>query len=805
MKTLSKVLSMLIVVVMCLSLFGASAYATVDVPDVYAGSFGTNEGNQAPDVIDVPDMSNAEPEVFDGDVEIPTTDSDVPNTVTVPGNENEDEFKITPYTTGETVIWTVDGKDYTSLQEAAGVAAKSSSRTVSLRQDSGSFFFTENATIGGNITINFGDEKIAITDGGITINNGTVTFTATENGGISHGSIIANTLNSGKLVINGGEYGDAFFGGTKNAIIKSGMFTSDPKDFADGSVTMDSNGLYVVGAADENYIAFIGDKGYTTIKGAIDDAVSGQTVVIKSSKIQNLTESSEVVIEGKNLTIAADNETVNFAGGLKISGKNVTIRGYQISGEVTVSGGAVLNLNTQKAGTVYVRTNASLNVNGGNVENVVVNDATVSMSSGTIESLVAKGSSKLYISGGYVNAFATQDVTGYNNTVSGGEWTITNSDAVLYLKSSLQQGLEATEKNNNLYVVGKGSGSTNPGGTTTPSTGSYSISTNSYVRYSGNSVYVTRGTNAPVITDIWYSSDESTIVGASYYGKLDFTTYGNTSYIDTSDLDALRAGTWYIFAAYNTTSGTQATKAGWIRISNSGTSIPDYDGTLQVGTRYENDWYQGDDPLQFYVSPNPDRTNGANMKVSIDGRELGNLDYYDYLNGYFYIGTAKLASLSSGTHWLTVENTKTGETDSCTFYVGPTLRARDTNKHVTGSSKDLKFVCSEPITRVWVGDKELDNYDSYDYYTLSRDGKTLTLTARFLNNRTAGSTYNLTVETNTGERVSTTFQILTTAQASSSPKTGDNSNLALWVSALVMSGAAAAVILPKMKKKEIEG
>jgi len=193
------------------------------------------------------------------------------------------------------------------------------------------------------------------------------------------------------------------------------------------------------------------------------------------------------------------------------------------------------------------------------------------------------------------------------------------------------------------------------------------------------------------------------------------------------------------------------------------------------------------------------------MRVYIDGREIGNLDYYDYLNGYFYIGTAKLASLSSGTHWLTVENNATGETGSCTFYIGATLKARDTDKHVTGSGRNLVFVCSEPISRVKVGTYYLDNYGDYDNYKLSRDGKTLTLTARFLNERTPGNTYTLTVETESGEDVSTTFQILTKAQASSSPKTGDNSNLALWVSALVMSGAAAAVIIPSMKKKENEG
>ena len=48
-----------------------------------------------------------------------------------------------------------------------------------------------------------------------------------------------------------------------------------------------------------------------------------------------------------------------------------------------------------------------------------------------------------------------------------------------------------------------------------------------------------------------------------------------------------------------------------------------------------------------------------------------------------------------------------------------------------------------------------------------------------------------------------TFQILTTGQASSSPRTGDESNLGLWAAFLLLSGTAVVVLLPKLRKHEM--
>ena len=44
--------------------------------------------------------------------------------------------------------------------------------------------------------------------------------------------------------------------------------------------------------------------------------------------------------------------------------------------------------------------------------------------------------------------------------------------------------------------------------------------------------------------------------------------------------------------------------------------------------------------------------------------------------------------------------------------------------------------------------------------------------------------------------------MLTTAQGSASPRTGDESNLGLWAAFLLLSGTAVVVLVPKLRKQE---
>jgi hypothetical protein len=212
-------------------------------------------------------------------------------------------------------------------------------------------------------------------------------------------------------------------------------------------------------------------------------------------------------------------------------------------------------------------------------------------------------------------------------------------------------------------------------------------------------------------------------------------------------------------------------------------------------------WTSGNGNLYFYYTPNTAAANGLTYHFYLDSTswQIPGESYTDNLAGTMSIGKAQLANLSEGTH--TLYFVCDGNVASCTFYVAASLKAIDTDKHVINSTKTLSFLCSQPISKVAVGGQDITSYNG-TYYTLSSDRKTITLTADFLNARTAGNTYTLTVTTDNGDQPSATFQILTTAQASSSPKTGDTSNLALWAAVLVLSGGAAVAVLPRLKKNE---
>ena len=82
---------------------------------------------------------------------------------------------------------------------------------------------------------------------------------------------------------------------------------------------------------------------------------------------------------------------------------------------------------------------------------------------------------------------------------------------------------------------------------------------------------------------------------------------------------------------------------------------------------------------------------------------------------------------------------------------------------------------------------------------MSNDRKSITLSADFLNARQTG-TYTISAKTKSGYTIKTNFYILNTAQASSSPRTGDESQIGLWAAFLLLSGAAIVVMVPKLRR-----
>ena len=207
-------------------------------------------------------------------------------------------------------------------------------------------------------------------------------------------------------------------------------------------------------------------------------------------------------------------------------------------------------------------------------------------------------------------------------------------------------------------------------------------------------------------------------------------------------------------------------------------------GTYSLTPDYQM-WYSGADPLSFYseihdaagndgknksyggdvISPDVDIdvivpqiiiSTRSNMSapVSIDDDQYLDLGY-----GYIMLGTNFLNSLSpEETCYMQVIDARTPDlvrSNVVSFYIGPTLLAIDTDKHVINSTRSLRFQCSSPVSAVYVDNVQLTDAADFD---VSQDGKTVTLSFAFLNRRIP-DTYTLKVRTTNGDYPSATFQI----------------------------------------------
>ena len=286
--------------------------------------------------------------------------------------------------------------------------------------------------------------------------------------------------------------------------------------------------------------------------------------------------------------------------------------------------------------------------------------------------------------------------------------------------------------------------------------------------------------------------------------------------LETRYLDTLEDGQYYLigFPTLGSTAtqvilGTFIVRSGYYTIAGTAMLTPD-----------EQVWYSGSDPLTFYSEIHELAGKGWNYKpyewdtIVPDIRVSTYSDmrsptsvridqYWDLNYGYIMLGANYLNSLSAEhTYYMQVIDARHPDilySNVVSFRVGPTLRALDTDKHVINSTRSLRFRSSEPVARVYVGNIELT--DPADF-GISWDGRTVTLSFEFLNKRTGGNTYTIKVLTTGGEYASTTFQVLTTAQGSASPRTGDESNLGLWAAFLLLSGTAIVVMVPKLKKHD---
>ena len=139
------------------------------------------------------------------------------------------------------------------------------------------------------------------------------------------------------------------------------------------------------------------------------------------------------------------------------------------------------------------------------------------------------------------------------------------------------------------------------------------------------------------------------------------------------------------------------------------------------------------------------------------------------------------------------------------------------NDYIKGKNIWIKFEACWPIDYdesgklcIWIGGQQI----SKDYYSISNDHQTLWIYRNLLDQLRSNNSYTLTARLwrlnpldgtkETFYPASTSFNILAAGSTSyKSPKTGDNSNVALWGAVAVLSGGAVVALIPKKKKVKI--
>ena len=340
------------------------------------------------------------------------------------------------------------------------------------------------------------------------------------------------------------------------------------------------------------------------------------------------------------------------------------------------------------------------------------------------------------------------------------------------------------------------------------------LTQNKYVKESGKAVSFQTNITDPSYIKIFSGTTQMDVPTAGYtftkaYGDVYTYSFSNTF------LDNLDCG-YYEIRCYYGNSNSEYVTPGTLMISDPNTNVDDVLYFVN-STQGDNEYYKyvsGDEVPRMYCELF--LIDGARLQVSTNGgKSWSNVNVHNYMvepnkkgndTSHAWIGSAYLDSLNADTIYyfrVVVPASANGTSadwvsNTVSITTGPTLKAVDTAKHVINSTKNLRFVASEKIAKVYVGNVQLTDENDFN---ISNDGKTVTLSPSFLNKRTAGSTYTIKVLTQNGEYASTTFQILTTAQASASPRTGDTSNIALWTAVLMLSAGAAVAILPRLKKE----
>ncbi|MDO4937973.1 MAG: polymer-forming cytoskeletal protein, partial [Sutterellaceae bacterium] len=638
--------------------------------------------------------------------------------------------------------------------------------------------------------------------------------------------------------------------GTGSITVIGGKYSADPGTFvADGyKATQRTDGSFLVeedegnvDITDPTYVAQVGDNKYETLADALAAAEDGATIKLLRETTENLPGNKNVtydlggfILDG-TLSVDAGKEVTiqngTLTGDIAVSGK-LTLGTGTVTGKINLLDGSTLNVSAEKVSTGDISAEGRVTVNisngsFGTLEAKSGSTITGNVTGGTFKAIpevfLAEGYEAVKDRNGYTvrkkeTPAATATVKDTNGNVY--DSNLTNSSTVHFFKGSTQvNNTDLIFLKDTTFVLDQKLSSLSAGGTalTSGTDYKYEASTGklSIVTSAANlnnlsaglrqlSFTFENGAKVNVPLRVWpevsFASAEHVIGSGKNFvisvsdqpGKVSF---GSSSATDThKDVDSsniLTSTTGFeIKSSYMDTLTPGAQIIGlWydnlpimyqITVKAAVTVVPTDDNK-------DAKWYYGDGVLKFDVS---EKLTG----VSVDNSVIDSKNYSVNDDGILTLKAAFLKTLAYGEHSLTV-STAYGSA-STKFTTAPSVVAKNGSNHTKGGSTDLVFTSSDAVTEVYVGSKKLDSA----IYPLSSDGKTITLKAAFLNTLKADTTYTLTVKGNAGT-ASTTFKILSPGSAAANPKTGDESNIALWAVVLVLSGAAAAALMPKKKKQ----
>ncbi len=269
--------------------------------------------------------------------------------------------------------------------------------------------------------------------------------------------------------------------------------------------------------------------------------------------------------------------------------------------------------------------------------------------------------------------------------------------------------------------------------------GTFTVNPNTYIKYESTALIAATATTAGKTFDQF--SSYGVIPQGSSSGKTvtEFTKSSDakTLTLGKSFLQSLADGSYDLYG--RTTNGVNV-KIGSFTISSGEGGYP---GSWTLWPSYDIPWTSGDDPLMFRSNLMAMRKTYPRYTIvprygfgagSIPNNMIDVNQFWDMGDGVFALGTNFLRSLPAGTYTLQVVDYKhlNDCTNVVTFKIGSTLRPIDTDKHVIGSIKNLRFLCDEPVYEVYVGNIPLTYGEDY---ALSNGNKTITLSFEFLNKR----------------------------------------------------------------------